>query len=193
MPTNLRRGFKAEAERISLEIRKEIGLTAHDRLDCMILAETLGVPVIKLSALVSSGASSASVSILMRGSAKFSALTVTDGSRRLIVYNEKHPPGRRANSLAHEISHILLEHPAVPALGEGGCRYWNSVHEEEADWHAGALLVPREGALRWLYNGGTNADGAEHFGVSLPLFEWRINHSGARRQVLHGLRKRLRP
>ena len=192
MPRKLRRGFKADAERISLEIRNEIGLTAHDRLDCMILAEALDVPVVKLSDLVSSGASSTSVGILMRRNAQFSALTVADGSRRLIVYNERHPSGRQANSLAHEISHIVLEHPPVPALGEGGCRYWNSVHEEEADWQAGALLVPREGAVRWLYDGGTNADGAEHFGVSLALFEWRINHSGALRQVQNGLRKRFR-
>lgn len=190
MPTRLRRGFKADAERICLEIRKEIGLTPHDRLDCLSLAEALEVPVINLSALVSSGASPTSVGILMGSEAKFSALTVTAGDRRLIVFNERHPPGRQANSLAHEISHIILEHPPVPALGEAGCRHWNPVHEEEADWQAGALLVPREGALQWLYNGGTNADGAKHFGVSLALFEWRINHSGARRQVQYSLRKR---
>ena len=190
MPSRLRRGFKTEAERISLELRSELGLTAHDRLDCLFLAAHLEVPVIKLGNLVSCGAAKESITILAGGSARFSALTVAEGSRKLIVYNQRHPPGRQANSLAHELSHIILDHPQVPVLGAGGCRHWNSEHEEEADWLAGALLVPREGAVRWLYNGGNSAGGAEYFGVSLALFEWRINHSGAYRQVQYGLRKR---
>jgi Zn-dependent peptidase ImmA (M78 family) len=192
MPSRLRRGFKAEAERISLEIRRELGLTAHGQLDCLVLATHLDIPVIRLGDLVSSGADTKSVNTLLGRSARFSALTVSEGRRKLIVYNHRHPPGRQANSLAHELSHVILEHPQFPALGAGGCRYWNSEHEEEADWLGGALLVPREGALRWLYNGGNNANGAEHFGVSLPLFEWRVNHSGISKQIQYGLRGRRR-
>lgn len=192
MPSSLRRGFKTDAERISLELRGELGLTAHDRLDCLFLAAHLEVPIMKLGDLVSCGAATKSVTILAARSARFSALTVAEGSRKLIVYNQRHPPGRQANSLAHELSHIILDHPQVPALGAGGCRYWNSQHEEEADWLAGALLVPREGAVRWLYKGGSSTGGAEFFGVSLALFEWRINHSGAFRQVQYGLQKRRR-
>ena len=65
---------------------------------------------------------------------------------------------------------MLLEHPLTPALGIGGCRQWNPVLEAEADWQAGALLVPRQAALEWMQTGRTLEDGARHFGVSLcPL------------------------
>lgn len=110
-------------------------------------------------------------------------MTVASGTRRLIAYNPRHPPGRRANSLAHELSHLLLEHPLLPAIGVGGCRLWDSAMEEEADWQAGTLLVPREAALKWVRSGRSLEEGATHYGVSLALFKWRVNHTGILRQV----------
>lgn len=61
--------------------------------------------------------------------------------------------------------------------------------EEEADWLAGVLLVPRDGAFAWLRNGGGMDDGAEHFGVSRALFQWRGNQTGVVRQ-LHAMAQR---
>ena len=183
MADQLRRGFKAEAERLSIEVRREISLDARSPLDCVALCKTLGVPVVSVPDLVDSGASLNSVRVLLSPTAKFSALTVAAGTKRLIAYNPKHPAGRRANSLAHEISHILLEHPLLPALGEGGCRLWNSVLEQEADWQAGALLVPRDGALEWMHSNGSIEEGAEHYRVSRALFQWRVNQTGIVRQL----------
>jgi Zn-dependent peptidase ImmA (M78 family) len=113
----------------------------------------------------------------------FSALTICEGTRKLIVYNPRHPPTRRANSVVHEVSHVVLEHPPAPALGEGGCRYWDSRLEGEADWQAAALLVPRDGAFAWLQAGNGLSDGANNFGVSLALFRWRVNHTGVAKQL----------
>jgi Zn-dependent peptidase ImmA (M78 family) len=110
-------------------------------------------------------------------------MTVASGTKRLIVYNPQHPVGRRANSLAHEISHILLEHPLAPALGVGGCRMWNPVLEAEADRQASALLVPRQAALTWMQAGGSPDDGARHFGVSLSLLRWRVDQTGVLRHL----------
>jgi Zn-dependent peptidase ImmA (M78 family) len=76
-----------------------------------------------------------------------------------------------------------LEHPFTPALGIGGCRDWHEDLEAEADWLAGTLLVPREGALDWMRNDGSIEDGAEHFGVSQALFRWRVNQTGVARQI----------
>jgi len=45
---SLRRGFKAEAERISGEIRHELELGMLDRLDPLRLAEHFGIPVLTL-------------------------------------------------------------------------------------------------------------------------------------------------
>lgn len=176
-------GFKAEAERISIEIRAELSLSLDNRLTCIDLADHLEIPVIGLTDLLHSGADPKWVRLLQGNSAKFSALTVIDGTRRLIVFNPRLPPGRRANSLAHELSHTLLDHPPRPAIGDGGCRRWDAQVESEADWLAGALLVPRDGALRWHRDGRNIVDGAVHFGVSEALFSWRLNHTGITRQV----------
>ena len=179
----LRRGFKAEAERLAVAVREGLGLDQTDRFDCLDLASDLGVPVLSLAAMADWGASPASVTHLSRAGTEFSALTICAGTARLIVYNPNHPPGRQANSLAHELSHILLEHPATPAMDESGCRRWNGVCEAEADWLAGCLLVPREGALRILLQTHSPATCAAHFGVSQRLFEWRINQTGVMRQL----------
>lgn len=185
-----RRGFKSEAERISLAIREELGLGVLDPLDCQHLCQHLGIPVLSLHQLRSLGAATQSVIRLQQAGAGFSALTVCAGTKRLIVYNPAHPPGRRANSLAHELSHIILEHPLAPALGPGGCRRWDSNLEDEANWQGATLLVPREGALVWMSRHGSPEEGARHFGVSVALFTWRINQTGVMRQIsaarMHG-------
>jgi hypothetical protein len=179
----LRHGFKADAERLAIAVREELGLGPTQPLNCGDVCRELGIPTITISDLVAAGASPKSVRCIASPGARFSAMTVASGTKRLIVYNSHHPPGRHSNSLAHEISHILLEHPLAPALGVGGCRMWDAVLEAEADWQAGALLVPRDAAFAWMRSGGSLEDGAQHFGVSLPLFRWRVNQTGVLRQL----------
>jgi Zn-dependent peptidase ImmA (M78 family) len=179
----LRRGFKADAERIAESVRAELGLEPSQPLDCLALAHHLGIEVIALRELRRHGAKEQSIRTLISDDAGFSATTVCAGTRRLIVYNPRDAPGRRANSLAHELSHVLLEHEPKPALGAGGCRHWANREEAEADWLGAALLVPREGALDWMTRDGDLDRGAEHFGVSIELFRWRVNHTGVSRQL----------
>ena len=180
---DLRRGFKAEVERLAVAVREELGMEVTDPFDCLALAADLDIPVVSLSDMVKFGASRASVMRLSRAGTDFSALTVCAGTARLIVYNPNHPPSRKANSLAHELSHILLEHTPALALDESGCRRWDGVREAEADWLAGCLLVPREGALRLLLQNRSSASSAAHFGVSKQLFKWRANQTGVVRQL----------
>jgi hypothetical protein len=183
MTDKFRHGFKAEAERISVSLREELGLRPEDRLDCLKLAAHLGIPVLSLRDLIKHGARIGSVNQLLASGAEFSALTVCEGTRKIIVFNPSQPKGRKANSLGHEIAHVLLEHPASPALDATGCRRWDGTLEAEADWLGGALLVPREGALLWMMNHGNLAEGAVHFGVSQQLFTWRVNNTGVARQL----------
>ena len=55
---------------------------------------------------------------------------------------------RQNNSLAHEIGHIVLRHePAKMYFTPDGLMMmseYNPIHEEEANWFAGAILVPRD-------------------------------------------------
>lgn len=191
MPERLRPGFKAEAERLALALRAELGLAPDDRLDCRDLAAHLGIPVLALADLRAEGASDESIRRLLQAEAAFSALTVCAGTRRLIVYNARHAPGRRSNSLAHELAHILLEHPAGPLLDAERRRLWDGRLEAEADWQAGALLVPREGALAWLRRERGPEGGERHFGVSRALFLWRVQQTGAARQFAAGTQRAL--
>jgi Zn-dependent peptidase ImmA (M78 family) len=179
----LRRGFNAEAESIAQLVRAELGLGALDALDCFALAEAWGIPVVSVGELREDGAKNRSVRRLLSEEAGFSATTVVFGTKRLIVYNPRQPPGRSASSLAHELSHLILEHEAAPAIGIGGCRRWNGAQEAEADWLGASMLVPRESALEWMLQNGDLDEGARNFGVSVELFRWRVNHTGVVRQV----------
>ena len=183
MAAELRRGFKADAERIAELVRRDLGLEPLDRIDCFALAEALGIPVVSLGELREDGASESSIGRLMSAETGFSAATVVVGPRRLIVYNPRHEPRRKASSLAHELAHVILEHEAAPAIGVGGCRHWDGRQEAEADWLGGTLLVPRAGALAWMLQSDDVDAGARNFGVSVELFRWRINHTGVVREV----------
>lgn len=178
MAGKLRRGFKAEAERVSKALRQELGLTIHDRLDAFALTQHMRVKVRRLDQMEGPGFSAEDVAVLMDPMAGFSALTVWRDSRPVIVYNPRHSPMRTANDLCHECSHILHKHPPRPAIGFGGCREWDGRYEEEAVWQAGALLVPRDGAFALMRQGLSFFDGAAHFGVSEDLFRWRAQKTG---------------
>ena len=123
MADELPHGFKAEAEKLALVVRDELRLGLLDALDCVALAEEWGIPVVAVDDLRQDGVADAHIQLLMIGGSGFSAATVVSGTKRLIVYNPRHTPGRRANSLAHELAHVVLEHEAAPALGIKRCRH----------------------------------------------------------------------
>lgn len=178
----LRRGFKTEASSLAQEIRKELRLTSIAPLDPRQLALHVEIPLVGLSDFRNEIPSSVHhFSQVNKG--EFSAVTVFNGPRRLIVYNDSHSPGRQANSIAHEISHGLLLHPPTPAFNEIGCRDVDKVVEEEATWLAGVLLVPDEAALHIVRQGMSFDSAATWYGVSMSLIQWRVNVSGARRRV----------
>lgn len=175
----LRRGFKAEAERISLELRAELGLKPYDRLNPRELTEHLQIPVITLEELHCLAPSEVG-HFLGTGRNVFSACTVyITNTRRGIVTNPAHAETRKNSSLAHELGHIVLEHePEIPSRALGG-RDWNGVQEREATWLAGCLLIPQHAAHHAASAGRSYDEVARHFGVSRSLAIWRLNETGA--------------
>ena len=178
----LRHGFKAEAEGIAREIRGELGLRRVEPLDPWKLANHLDIPVVPLSDLAMSAPGSFDYLFSAEPEA-FSAVTVFSGAHRTIVYNDAHSPGRQSSDVAHELSHGLLLHPPSPALDHHGCRKWNGVIEEEANWLAGVLLVPADAAIILARRGEDLADVAAEYGVSEQMIDWRLNVTGARIRV----------
>jgi hypothetical protein len=186
----MRGGFAADADRLAAAVRTELGLEVHDRLDPYRLAAEYGIPVVPITDLVAEGAHAASIHQLTvvdpRG---FSAGTILAGTGRLIIFNPVHSGRRRANSITHELAHLLLEHPPGPAIGPGGCRVWDTEMEAEADLLAAILLVPRDAALACARVGLPHAIGAARFGVSIDLMQWRTDHSGAAKQARAAARR----
>lgn len=180
----MRRGFKAEAERIAAEVRSEMSLQPTDRLDPLSLAGHLGVSAVRVRDL-HGHATRLDLLLLFAGTERdaFSALTLFVGTSRLIVYNDAHAATRRASNIAHEIAHCLLEHEPGPAVSAEGCRVWNETMEKEADWLGAALLMPRDGALGLLAGGLAIDAVARNFGISDDLARWRINQTGVALQI----------
>ena len=110
-------------------------------------------------------------------------MTVFHGSRRTIVHNDSHSPGRQASNVTHELGHALLLHNPTPALDDRGCRLWDQNVEDEAQWLAGALLLTEDAAL-WIVRNGTSVSAAAgHFGISEQMVTYRLNVPGARKRV----------
>ncbi len=184
-----RRGFKSEANATAIEVRAELGLAALDRLDPWQLAELLDVPIWTLTELGRTAPDAVRYLKHVEPEA-VSAVTVFRGTRRTVVHNDAHSAGRQASSVAHELSHGLLHHQPAPALDDSGCRVWDQGIEDEAQWLAGALLIPEDAAL-WIVRAGLPEDqAAERFGVTSPMVRFRVNVTGARARVSRSTRLR---
>jgi Zn-dependent peptidase ImmA (M78 family) len=97
-------------------------------------------------------------------------LCLREGSQLAVILNSSHPKTRQANTLMHEIAHIELKH--VPnrvepsELGLLLLSDFSVEQEEESDWLAGSLLLPRNGLMRHRARGASANEIAQIFGVS---------------------------
>lgn len=166
-------GLRAEFEQIALEMRDELGLAPADRLSPTSLARHLAIETIPIDAFGVQHPGPVKHLVETEPNA-FSAATVFFESKRLIVFNPQHSPRRHANTIAHELAHVLLEHEPAPLFDAQGQRHWDAVNEEEADYLAGALLVPRCAVVPILAAvAGDRSAAAAHFGISHNLMQAR--------------------
>jgi hypothetical protein len=179
----LRRGFKAEANTTSREIRAEFGLAADAPLCPYKTAKHLGVFIKKISDFSATHTAAAKHLLSSVGQNEFSAVTICIGSLRVIVYNDGHSSGRCAANIMHELSHMLLLHPPHPLCGESGERYFDAELEEEANWFGPALLVSEEAAVSVARRGISLSAAAFEYGVSKEVMRMRLNVTGARHRV----------
>ena len=69
---------------------------------------------------------------------------------------------------------------------------YDTEQEEEADWLAGALLLPRSGLLS-VYRRTSSSEAIGHiFGVSTKLVDWRLRMTGILMQAKRADRWRRR-
>lgn len=179
------RGFKNWCETIALQRRRMLNLRAVDPLEGHRLAESMAVLV--HSADEVPGLDVATRRALAADSGGWSAVTITDGAKSVIILNAAHSGGRTSSDLMHELAHLLLGHsPGHVDLTDDGALMLSTYErqqEDEANWLAGCLLLPRE-ALVWLRREGQELPAAaRHFKVSLEMLQYRLRVTGVDYQI----------
>jgi hypothetical protein len=178
----MRRGFKTEAERHAEAIRKQMGRRLRDPVDAIQIARHLGAEVHPADELTSLAKLQA-LEELQPGA--FSACTFSLGDRHVIIYNPLGSPARRQSDVAHEAAHILLGHKVKEVQRIGGLSFFtcDPDEEQEANWQAGCLLLPRSLLLSAAKKGLDAAGIAESFGVSESMAGFRLRTTGVLRQL----------
>ncbi|MDG4769964.1 ImmA/IrrE family metallo-endopeptidase [Solwaraspora sp. WMMD792] len=179
----MRRGFKTEAERLADRTRGELGLSPHAHMPIRKLAAHLDIEVCPADHLVDR-ADLEELDELQPGA--FSAATFhLSGGRTVIVCNPLSDTGRTNSDIAHEIAHVLLNHEIREIQQLAGHTFFtcNPEQEDEANWLAGCLLLPRPLLLREAYADSTPELIAKNHDVSVPMARYRLNASGVLLQV----------
>ena len=181
----MRRGFKSWCETTSANYRNALQLRQDYPLAPEKLAAYLGITVWGPEDVPELPETSLH-QLTIRDPSSWSAVTLRLGDISLIIVNSAHALNRRRSSLTHELAHIILRHdPGRIDLSPQGHLLLSSFEreqEDEADWLAATLLVPREG-LRIRFQSTRDYQAlARHFGVSLDMLNWRLRMTGIPRQ-----------
>ena len=186
MNSTLERGFKSWAERTAISLRGELGLTPFDRLDPHALAAYLQVRLLK-PADVPGITSDVLHQLLTVDPWGWSALTVIQGEAALVIFNPQHSAGRQASDITHELAHIVLGHqPATMIMSPDGqivMRSYNQKQEDEANWLAWAILLPRDALLAQKRRKAPVPEIAVALGVTETLVQYRLRITGIESQL----------
>jgi hypothetical protein len=186
----VRRGFKAQAERSAAAARDALGVSPNAPIDPWAYAAHLGVRVLEFAKLGLPAQETSQLTIIDGDS--WSAMTLQLEGAFAIVINPVHAITRQRNDLMHELAHIELEHtPARVEVSETGLLLlsdYSDEQEQEADWLAAALLLPREGLIQLRSARHSTSEIANHYGVSEALCGWRLRMTGVDVQMRRAYR-----
>ena len=180
----MERGFKTRCEEMSRSLRVELGLDPAAPLPAEQLASYLGIYLWSVEDL---GLDAADVTQLVRNDAdSWSAITVSAAGLDAIILNPNHRRGRYSSDVMHELAHLLLGHEPSTMFFAGqenlGLRGFNRVSEDEADWLAGALLLPRDALVKLRTKNCPTEVACDEFGVSRQMLDFRMRVTGVERQ-----------
>lgn len=174
----MRRGFKAEAERIAERTRTQMGLHPGDRLPVEELARHVNVEIISADKLVNRVKLHA-LEEIQPGAFSAATFHMQDG-RTVAVFNPFNSPKRTNSDISHEIAHLLLGHDVREIQQLRGYTFLSCdpEQEEEANWLAGCLLLPRKLLLNEAIKGTSVEALADRYQVSSEMARFRLNASG---------------
>lgn len=185
--TKFRHGFKAQCEKRSLELRNRLNLTETSPLSAFRVAEFFGATIWSLKEIkeLSDEHYDQLTQEARNDWSAFTTLPIKE--RRLIVYNPNASDARINSVCMHEMSHIILNHKMTQAStstdGHLILGQYEKAEEDEANWLAGALLLPRPAALNIRINMLSKEDAMKQFLVSEEMLQWRIRMTGVDYQL----------
>jgi hypothetical protein len=184
--STLERGFKSWAERTALVVRRDLRLHPHAPLSPVVLADYLDVTLWTPRDVPGLPAEVAN-QLLETDPWGWSAVSQQIDGRVVVIYNPRHSPGHQTSNIVHELAHLLLDHePATVILspdGDMAMRTFNAKQEDEANWLAWCLLLPRDVLLRAMATQKTEAQIAEEYGVTETLVTFRARICGVQAQL----------
>jgi len=198
----MRRGFKAEAERHAAHLRTAIGATEYETIQLPTLARHLKVAVLAADRVL--GGLELLTALHEEQQGAWSAATLTVHGRTVVVYNpltfegeflspaEAQCDGRTRSNVAHEFAHLVLRHELrqIQRIGEHTFFACDHEQEEEANWLAGALLLPRPLLVVAARRGDTDEQIGKANSVTTSMATFRLNATGARMQAARGRARR---
>lgn len=179
----LKRGFKANAERLAKQYRESMNIHPCAPLCAFKLAEHLKIPILSATDFLSLPKEIELLSADNGSSCGWSALTMLPKSgNRIIIHNPFHSAARQQSDLMHELAHIICNHQhdqksydfEIPF----GMREFNELQEEEAKC-LGATLQLAKPCLQWASKRKmANEKIAEYFNASVEMVKYRMNMTG---------------
>lgn len=193
----MRRGFKAQAERHAADLRTAAGCSDIETIHLPRLATHLKVEVLAGHRVL--GDVQPFLDLHREQPGAFSAATfhMEDG-RIVVIYNpvvyetgevltaqEAQTHGRTRSDVAHEFGHLVLGHTLREVKTIAGYPFLtcDPEQEEEANWLASCLLLPRALLLQAARNQEPDSALAERTHVTTDMARYRMNASGARMQA----------
>ena len=176
---NLKRGFKANAERLAKQYREDLRIHACGALCAFKLAGHLNVSVFKATQFLSLPDEIEWLS----NDCEWSALTMPNfEKKKIILHNPFHSEGRQQSDLMHELAHIICGHEHNEILHDKplpfGMRNYNLEQEEEAKC-LGSTLQLATPCLLWANKRNMpNDEIAVHFNASIDMVRYRLNMTG---------------
>lgn len=185
----LRRGFKSQCERRSVEIRKSLGLRNDDPISGIQLAPQFGATV--WSEKDVSGLPTLDLrQLTVIDGQSWSAFTLRIRTQHLVLFNSSQSAPRVNSVIMHELAHIALGHELHSAsLSQEGHLIptnYSQDQEDEADWFGGALLLPRPALLRIRRENLEDDRVVQMYQVSVDMIRWRFRMTGVDYQLGYG-------
>lgn len=171
---------------MAASLRTKRGMPTSSPLPARILGEELNVEIITPQALHQACPEDLPADCVQRllstHSEAWSAITIPNSQKPLIVYNPEHSPARQNSDLMHELAHLFLGHePGMTFIDpQSGMalRTHDKNQEEEASWLSGCLLLPRDALWKIKKTGLLEDSACDEYLVSVQMLRFRLNTSG---------------